>query len=255
MTTNEILMQQEGSILVITINRPDRRNALDSKTANLLRQAILELEHNNELTAGILTGISGHFCAGADLKALTQGDKRPINGIDGPMGPTLEIPPKPMIAAIEGYAVAGGLELALWCDLRVASQSAKLGVFCRRFGVPLVDGGTIRLPQIIGLGRALELILTGREVSADEALTMGLVNKVVPEGQALQSSIELALQISEFPQTCLLNDRLSVYQSFGKELKDALYNEAMLGRKTVLSGETLKGAAAFSKGQGKHGQF
>jgi len=237
------------------INRSHRRNAVDSETANLLRKAFEELKGSSDIKAAVLAGNGEHFCSGADLKALSQGDKRPINGIDGPMGPTLDIPAKPTIAAIEDYAVARGLELAIWCDLRVASKTAKFGVFCRRFGVPLVDGGTVRLPRLIGLSRAMDMILTNREVSADEAYAIGLVNRLVEKGQALKTAIDLAKQIARFPQTCMLNDRLSVYQSYGNNFSDALFNEAMLGRHTIKSGETLQGAQSFSQGKGRHGQF
>ncbi len=199
----------------------------------------------------ILTGAGDHFCAGADLKALAEGEPRPVRPEgDGPMGPTRLRLGKPVIAAIEGYAVAGGLELALWCDLRVASEEAILGVFCRRFGVPLVDLGTVRLPQIVGLGRAMDLILTGRPVTAQEAWTMGLVNRVVPEGQALRAALELARDLAALPQTCLRNDRLSMLESLDLDEQAALENEVRHGRQSLAAGETCGRRCPF-QGRGR----
>jgi len=246
--------ERHDSILVVTIDRPERRNAVDAGTAVALASAFREFDGDPSLTVAILTGAGDHFCGGADLKALAEGEPRPIQPEgDGPMGPTRMRLGKPVIAAIEGYAVAGGLELALWCDLRVASEEAVLGVFCRRFGVPLVDLGTVRLPQIVGLGRAMDLILTGRPVRAQEAWAMGLVNRLVPEGQALPSALELAQELSALPQTCMRNDRLSLLESLDLDAQEAMENELRRGRATLSSGETAAGAARFRGGAGRHG--
>ena len=246
--------RQEG-LLVVTLDRPERRNAVDAATAAALSSAFRGFDADPSLSVAILTGAGGHFCAGADLKALAEGEPRPVRPEgDGPMGPTRLRLGKPVIAAIEGYAVAGGLELALWCDLRVASEEAVLGVFCRRFGVPLVDLGTVRLPQIVGLGRALDLVLTGRPVTAQEAWSMGLVSRVVPEGQALRSALELGRALAALPQTCLRNDRLSVLESLDLEAQQAMENEVRRGLQTLSSGETAAGAASFRSGEGRHGQ-
>ena len=209
-----IRTEQQDSILVVTLDRPERRNAVDAATAAALVSAFRQFDADPSLSVAILTGAGGHFCGGADLKALAEGQLSAIRPEgDGPMGPTRMRLEKPVIAAIEGYAVAGGLELALWCDLRVASEEAILGVFSRRVGVPLVDLGTVRLPQLIGVGRAMDLVLTGRPVKAQEAWSMGLVNRVAPEGQALRASLELALELAALPQTCMRNDRLSMLES------------------------------------------
>jgi enoyl-CoA hydratase len=247
--------ESQGSILVVTLDRPERRNAVDAATASALTSAFRTFDTNPSLSVAILTGAGGHFCGGADLKAIAGGELRGVRPQgDGPMGPTRLRLSKPVIAAIEGYAVAGGLELALWCDLRVASEEAILGVFCRRFGVPLVDLGTVRLPQIIGLGRAMDLVLTGRPVNAQEAWNMGLVNRVVPEGQALKSALELALELSALPQTCLRNDRLSMLESLELDAQRAMENEVSRGQRTLASGETSAGAARFQGGAGRHGR-
>ena len=247
--------EQQDSILVVTLDRPERRNAVDAATAAALASAFRELDRNPSLSVGILTGAGGHFCGGADLKAIAEGELREVGPEgDGPMGPTRMRLTKPVIAAIEGYAVAGGLELALWCDLRVASEEAILGVFCRRFGVPLVDLGTVRLPQIVGLGRAMDLLLTGRPVKAQEAWTMGLVNRVVPEGQALRAALELARELAALPQTCMRNDRLSMLESLELDARGAMENEARRGQDTLASGETSAGAARFRGGEGRHGR-
>ena len=246
--------RQEG-LLVVTLDRPERRNAVDAATAAALSSAFRGFDADPSLSVAILTGAGGHFCAGADLKALAEGEPRPVRPEgDGPMGPTRLRLGKPVIAAIEGYAVAGGLELALWGDLRVASEEADLGVFCRRFGVPLVDLGTVRLPQIVGLGRALDLVLTGRPVTAQEAWSMGLVSRVVPEGQALRSALELGRALAALPQTCLRNDRLSMLESLDLEAQEAMENEVRRGLQTLSSGETSAGAASFRSGEGRHGQ-
>jgi enoyl-CoA hydratase len=247
--------EQHGDILVVTIDRPERRIAAAAATAAALSSAFRSFDGDPSTSVAILTGAGGHFCGGADLKALAEGELRPIRPEgDGPMGPTRLRLGKPVIAAIEGYAVAGGLELALWCDLRVASEEAILGVFCRRFGAPLVDLGTVRLPQIVGLGRAMDLVLTGRPVKAPEAWTMGLVNRVVPEGQALRTALELARELSALPQTCMRNDRLSLLESLDLDAQAAMETEVLHGQRTLASGETLAGATRFQGGAGRHGR-
>lgn len=247
--------EQQGNILVVTIDRPERRNAVDAATAVALSSAFRGFDGDPSASVAILTGAGGHFCAGADLKTLAEGEPRPVRPEgDGPMGPSRLRLSKPVVAAIEGYAVAGGLELALWCDLRVASEEAILGVFCRRFGVPLVDLGTVRLPQLVGLGRAMDLVLTGRPVQAQEAWTMGLVNRVVPEGQALPAALELARELAALPQTCMRNDRLSMLESLDLPEHEAMENEVRRGRETLGAGETWAGAARFQRGEGRHGR-
>src|SRR6185437_11869472 len=207
-----VLTRRDGKVLVVTINRPQARNAVDSSTALALGKVFQEFECDENLHASVLTGADGTFCAGADLREIAEGRRPPVDpGGTGPMGPTWLLLSKPVIAAIEGHAVAGGLEVALWCDLRVASRNAVFGVFNRRWGVPLIDLGTVRLPRIIGHGRALDLILTGRAVSAEEALQMGLVNRVVEKSKALEAAVELAHTIADFPQLGMRGDRLSAY--------------------------------------------
>jgi enoyl-CoA hydratase len=247
--------QQFDNVLVVQIERPEHRNAVDSATALELAAAFREFDADARSDVAILTGAAGHFCAGADLKAYARGDRRKVaQDGDGPMGPTRMRLSKPVIAAIEGYAVAGGCELALWCDLRVASQSAIFGIFCRRFGVPLIDLGTIRLPRLIGHSRAMDLILTGREVRAQEAFDIGLANRLVPAGQALTAALELARQIAAFPQTCLRNDRLSAIEQWDMAEDAALRNEFTRGMNTMSTGESLAGASDFAKGAGRHGR-
>jgi len=243
------------NIAVVTIDRPAQRNAVDLATAAQLSAAFRSFDADSALDVGILTGAGGHFCAGADLKAFATGERRQI-GIegDGPMGPTRMRLGKPVIAAVEGYAVAGGCELALWCDLRVISETAVFGIFCRRFGVPLIDLGTIRLPRLIGHGRAMDLILTGREVRAQEALELGLANRLVPAGQALIAAVELARRIASFPQACLRNDRLSAIEQWGLDETSAMQNEIRRGLDTLASGEAHAGAQAFASGAGRHGR-
>ncbi|MDW8171653.1 MAG: crotonase/enoyl-CoA hydratase family protein [Anaerolineae bacterium] len=236
--------------LVVHIQRPERRNAINRATADALRDAWLAFDADEALRVGILTGGDEVFCAGADLKEIEGLD---VDADHGPLGCTRLFVRKPIIAAIAGYAVAGGLELACWCDLRIADESAVLGCFERRFGVPLVDGGTQRLPQIVGLGRALELILTGRAVTAAEAHAMGLVNEVVPRGQHLVRALEVAQLLAQFPQVCMRNDREAVYRGLGVVLAEGLKIEAQLGRATVASGETYGGAAEFAAGKGRRG--
>ena len=246
---------REGEVFLITLARPEARNAVDRPTADALAQAFRDFEADDALSVAVLHGEGGTFCAGADLKAVARGEpNRTEPDGDGPMGPSRMVLAKPAIAAIEGHAVAGGLELALFCDLRVAAKGAVLGVFCRRFGVPLIDGGTVRLPRLVGLSRALDLILTGRPVSAQEALEIGLVNRVVQDGAALEAAIALAHQIAAFPQGCLRADRRSAYESLDLPFAEAMANEFAHGRR-VLEGEARSGAAQFSSGKGRHGAF
>lgn len=246
----------DGPVLVVTIDRPEARNAVDGPTAAALVLAFRDFDADESLSVAVLTGANGTFCAGADLKAIGSGRGNRIEAdvsLDGPMGPTRMLLTKPVIAAVEGHAVAGGLELATWCDLRVASSTAVFGVFCRRWGVPLVDGGTIRLPRLIGQSRALDMILTGRAVDADEALAMGLANRVVPVGTALAVAVQLAKELAGLPQRCLRSDRMSTYEQWSLDLPDALRRETELGLVTVRSGETRDGAARFASGAGRHG--
>ncbi len=247
----------EGPVATIVLDRPHCRNAVDGPTAAALRAAFEAFEADDALAVAVLTGAGGHFCAGADLVAL--GDPARANvithdgSVHGPMGPTRMAFAKPVIAAVEGYAVAGGLELALMCDLRVAAQGATFGVFCRRFGVPLIDGGTVRLPRLIGMGRALDLILTGRPVDADEALAMGLANRVVADGEALATAQALARQIAAFPQRCLRADRASAFGQWDLPLAEALRREGA-GGYPVVDAESRAGAARFAAGAGRHGR-
>ncbi len=243
-------------IYTIIINNPHVKNAVDGPTAKELADAFRDFENDNDALVAVLWGTDGTFCSGANLKAIATGEENRINAEgDGPMGPTRMILSKPVIAAVSGYAVAGGLELALWCDLRVVEEDAVFGVFCRRFGVPLIDGGTIRLPRLIGLSRAMDMILTGRPVDANESLSWGLANRIVPHGQSREEAEKLAMEIAKFPQTCMRNDRLSSYQQFGMDLAVAMANEFDLGLKTIESGEHLEGSKAFTQGKGKHGYF
>jgi enoyl-CoA hydratase len=249
---------RNGPVTVVTIDRPDRRNAVDFATAQALFDAFVAFDADHEACVAVLTGAGGQFCAGADLKALAdglRGNRVAEEGDFGPMGPTRLQLSKPVIAAVEGYAVAGGLELALWADLRIAAQSAVFGVFCRRFGVPLVDAGTVRLPRLIGQSRAMDMILTGRPVSASEALGMGLANRVVADGEALEAAIEMGRQLAAFPQTCLRNDRLSVLEQWSLPWEKAIAHETRLGRLTIAAGETSAGAARFAAGEGRGGAF
>jgi enoyl-CoA hydratase len=250
----DVEVSSAGRVRVVTINRPERRNAVDGPTAALLVRAFREFDDDDTADVAVLTGAGGVFCAGADLQAIAEGNgNRVAVGGEGPMGPTRLVLQKPVIAAIEGFAVAGGLELAVWCDLRVAAESAVLGVFCRRFGVPLVDVGTIRLPRLIGQSRALDLILTGRGVGASEALTMGLVNRVVPDGTALDAAVTLAAELAALPQRCLRSDRLSAIEQWDLRFDEAIDNEVRHGLEVLASGETLEGANRFRKGAGRHG--
>jgi len=257
----EVIMEREGRICTIILNRPEVRNCVDRMTADRLADAFRIFDDDDGLDVAVLWGEGGTFSAGADLKALaedplTRGNRLNENmSDDGPMGPTRMMLSKPVIAAISGYAVAGGLELACWCDLRVMEEDAVLGVFCRRFGVPLVDGGTQRLPRLIGVSRALDLILTGRSVGAEEALSMGLVNRVVERGTAREETEKLAREISQFPQVCMRSDREALYRGFDIDFDKAMELEFELGLKVVASGETRQGALRFSSGTGRHGQF
>lgn len=242
-------------IAVVTIDRPEVRNAVDAPTARALADAFRRFDADEEALVAVLTGRGGYFCAGADLKAVAAGEQRDFSpAADGPMGPTRMHLSKPVIAAIEGHAVAGGLELALWCDLRVVADDAVLGVFCRRFGVPLIDLGTIRLPRLIGHSRAMDLILTGRPVPAKEAAWMGLANRVVPAGSALSTAIDLAKEIAKHPQRCMRSDRRSAIEQWAMSEDDAMRNELGLGIATIESGETVEGATRFRDGQGRHGE-
>lgn len=243
-------------IYTIIIDNPEVKNAVDGPTAQKLADAFRKFEDDDNALVAVLWGANGTFCAGANLKAIAEGKGNKIERQgDGPMGPTRMILSKPVIAAVSGYAVAGGLELAIWCDLRVVEKSAIFGVFCRRFGVPLIDGGTVRLPRLIGLSRAMDLILTGRPVYAQEAFEIGLANRIVEDGTSREEAEKLALEIAHFPNTCMKNDRLSAYEQFSMKLDDALKNEFQYGLKTLASGEFLDGSKSFTKGVGKHGKF
>jgi enoyl-CoA hydratase len=245
---------RDGPATVVTIDRPERRNAVDGPAAAALAGAFRDIDRDPGASVAVLTGAGGAFCAGADLKAVAAGRPPRVAGDgDGPMGPTRLRLSKPVLAAIEGPAVAGGLELALWCDLRVAAEGAILGVFNRRFGVPLIDLGTIRLPRLIGHARAMDLLLTGRPVGAAEALAMGLVNRVVPDGAALTAAVGLAHELAALPQAGLRNDRLSAIEQWDLIEPEAMANEFRRGMATIASGETAAGAASFAAGQGRHG--
>jgi len=249
-----VLNEAQGDVLVVTINRPEVRNAVDGATARALAEAFRAFDADSSMRVAVLTGAAGTFCAGADLKALAAGQANTLSEVgDGPMGPTRMLLSKPVIAAVEGHAVAGGLELACWCDLRVAARDAVFGVYCRRFGVPLVDLGTIRLPRLIGHSHALDLILTGRGVSGDEALRMGLANRLVERGRALEAALELARELAALPHTCLRSDRLSSYEQWSLATPDAIRNEFRRGLSVIESGETVAGAQRFASGHGRHG--
>ena len=252
-----VSVRADGRVTVVTIERPERRNAVDLPTAKALFDAFRRFDEDGLSDVAVLTGAGGAFCAGADLKALAEGETRPVepDGEFGPMGPTRLKLGKPVIAAIEGPAVAGGMELALWCDLRIAARSAVFGVFNRRFGVPLIDLGTIRLPRIVGHGRALELILTGRAVGAEEALRIGLVNEVTEDGGALTRAVALAHALSAFPQTAMRNDRLSALEQWELGGAEAIANEVERGLDAIASGETAEGSERFRDGEGRHGRF
>lgn len=256
-----VRVEDQGQVRLVTIDRPEVRNAVDGPTAQLLYDVFVDFDGDDSVSVAVLTGADGTFCAGADLKAISDGrgnsvhDEPPgeIVGSLAPMGPTRLQLSKPVVAAVEGHAVAGGLELACWADLRVAATDATFGVYCRRWGVPLVDGGTVRLPRLIGQSRAADLILTGRSVDGIEAERIGLVNRVVEPGKALEAAVELASEIAALPQVCLRSDRTSSLDQWSLRLGDALSHETRLGRATIASGETQAGAARFAEGAGRHG--
>jgi len=256
-----VITEKNGAVWTVLINRPEARNAVNRETADGLTEAFREFDRDPDAAAAVLCGTGGAFCAGADLKAvarISEGQANRLNGDmtePGPMGPTRMKLSKPVIAAISGHAVAGGLELACWCDLRVMERNAVLGVFCRRFGVPLIDGGTQRLPRLIGMSRAMDLILTGRPVGAEEALAMGLVNRVVEPGQARAAAEALAAELAAFPQRCLRSDRLAAYEGFDLDLDAGMEIEFRRGLEVIVSGETQAGAARFEDGTGRHGRF
>jgi len=250
-----VYVEKDGPVTIVTLSRPEVRNAVDRETADQLSAAFRAFESDTSARVAVLYGDQGHVCAGADLNKIAGGTPNRVEPDgDGPMGPTRIQLKKPVIAAVAGYAVAGGLELALWCDLRVMEEDAVLGVFCRRWGVPLVDGGTVRLPRLIGLSRAMDMILTGRPVEAEEALQMGLVNRVVANGTAQKAATELAHQIAAFPQICLGGDRLSAIEQFDLPFEKAMANEFEHGLASMAK-EAKGGAARFAKGAGRHGEF
>lgn len=255
MTTDTVLVDRQGPVTVIGINRPDRRNAVDRATADALAAAFRAFEADADAAVAVLHGVGGTFCAGADLRAISagEGNRTEASG-DGPMGPTRMRLTKPVVAAVSGYAVAGGLELAIWADLRVADETAVFGVFCRRWGVPLIDGGTVRLPRLIGESHAMDLVLTGRPVAADEAHRIGLANRLVPAGTALDAACELARGIAAFPQTCLRHDRASVLEQHGLAEDRAMAGEFAHGE-ISLAADTVSGASRFAAGAGRHGSF
>jgi len=259
-------MERLGPVTVVTLDRPQVRNAVDAATAKALHEAFTAFDADDGAGVAVFHGANGHFCAGWDLQRgaelaregaanvladldFSPGDTQPL----APMGPSRLVLSKPVIAAVSGAAVAGGMELALWCDLRVMEEDAYFGVYCRRFGVPLIDGGTVRLPRLIGMGHAMDLILTGRKVEAAEALQMGLANRVVPRGGARDAAIELALQLSRFPQKTMLSDRMNAYEQWGKPLPEALHGEWERSKQRIADG--LDGAARFAGGEGRHGKF
>jgi len=248
--------EKSGHVTTIILARPEVRNAVDKATAAALADAFRAFENDDDARVAVLYGEGGTFCAGADLSGVARGEGNVIEPTgDGPMGPSRMLLDKPVIAAVAGHAVAGGLELALLCDLRVVEDDAVFGVFCRRFGVPLIDGGTVRLPRLIGLSRALDLILTGRAVSATEALAMGLANRVVPKGTARAAAEQLAAEIAAFPQATMRGDRKSAYESFSLPLPDAIANEFRHGVASLATGEAAAGASSFTRGRGRHGSF
>jgi enoyl-CoA hydratase len=248
-----VRVERDGPVTTVVLDRPQVRNAVDGPTAAALADAFTQFDADDTASVAVLWGAGGTFCAGADLHAMSNPLDPDVSGT-GPMGPSRMALSKPVIAAVSGHAVAGGLELALWCDLRVVETDAVLGVFCRRWGVPLIDGGTVRLPRIVGLGRALDLILTGRPVGAEEALAMGLVNRVVPRGEARRAAEAIAAELAAFPQTCLRTDRLSAYEQWDLALDEAFANELKHGR-TALAAGAAGGAARFAAGAGRGGKF
>lgn len=251
-----VIITKHGNITTIAIDRPAAKNAVDRATADALADAFRAFDNDPAAAVAILTGLGGTFCAGADLKAIAHGkpNRTSADG-DAPMGPSRMQLSKPVIAAIAGHAVAGGMELALWCDLRVMERSAVMGIFCRRWGVPLIDGGTVRLPRLIGGSRAMDLILTGRPVDAEEAHHIGLANRIVDDGQSLESAMVLAQEIAKFPQTCMQHDRLSALEQWDLSMDEALLNEYHHGMKAIEANETFSGASRFASGKGRHGNF
>ncbi|MFX1523420.1 MAG: crotonase/enoyl-CoA hydratase family protein [Promethearchaeota archaeon] len=251
-----VKIEKKYPVFTVIIDSPEVKNAVDHQTAKQLADAFREFELDDKALVGVLWGAGGTFCSGANLKKIAEGEANRIDKDgDGPMGPTRLQLSKPVIAAVAGYAVAGGLELALWCDMRVVEKNAIFGVFCRRFGVPLIDGGTIRLPRLIGLSRALDMILTGRPITAEEAFEWGLANRIVDIGQSRLEAEKLAGKIAKFPQICMRNDRLSAFNQSGLDIKKAMAQEFEFGLKTLMSGEHFKGSKAFIEGKGKHGFF
>jgi enoyl-CoA hydratase len=251
-----IRTEKKDVVTTVIMDNPEVKNAVDGPTATALANAFKEFEQDKEALVAVLWGAGGCFCAGANLSAIAKGHANRIAKTgDAPMGPSRMLLSKPVIAAVAGYAVAGGLEIALWCDLRVVERNAVFGVFCRRFGVPLMDGGTVRLPRLIGLSRALDMILTGRPVAAEEAYAIGLANRVVDVGNSRSEAEKLAREIAAFPQICMREDRLSAYEQNGLSIREAMSNEFEHGLKTLQSGETFEGAKRFTKGNGKHGRF
>ncbi len=255
-----LFIESDGPVFVVTMDRPQARNAVDPAQADRLRAAFDSFERNDAAKVAVFTGANGVFCAGYDLKSFADRKNDEAKKLDydpegeGPMGPSRRLLSKPVIAAVEGHAVAGGLELALWCDMRVASETAVFGVFCRRWGVPLIDGGTVRLPRVVGMGRALDMILTGRPVEAREAYEWGLANRLVPAGQARVEAVKLAKEIARFPELCMRTDRMSAYRQWDMELPAALKMEGREGLAPLLEG-ARDGAARFASGKGRGGNF
>ncbi|MEZ5238793.1 MAG: crotonase/enoyl-CoA hydratase family protein [Microthrixaceae bacterium] len=255
-TRPPVLVERDAEVLVVTIDRPEVRNAVDGPTAELLARAFRDFETDDTAAVAVLTGSEGTFCSGADLGGIAEGRGNRVEAdlaADGPMGPTRMSLSKPVLAAVEGHAVAGGLELAIWCDLRVAASDAVFGVYCRRWGVPLIDGGTVRLPRLVGHSNAMDLILTGRGVSGEEARTMGLANRLVEPGSARSEAVALAHRIARFPQLCMRNDRLSAIAQWDLDQSEAMAFEIGVGLETIRSGETREGAARFAAGEGRGG--
>jgi enoyl-CoA hydratase len=248
--------EKSGPVTTVVLSRPERRNAVDRETADALVAAFEAFDHDDSARVAVLWGEGGTFCAGADLVAFSEGRGNRVEATGpGPMGPSRMLLSKPVVAAVAGYAVAGGLELALWCDLRVAEEDATFGVFCRRWGVPLIDGGTIRLPRLVGHSRAMDMILTGRAVSASDAHAWGLANRVVPRGESRSAAEALAAEIARFPQRCMRSDRRSAIDQWSLDLDAAIAHELELGMTTLASGETIEGVVRFAGGAGRHGQF
>lgn len=252
-----VVVTTDGPVMVVTIDRPEVRNAVDRPTADALAEAFRRFDDDDSLAVAVLTGAGDTFCSGADLRGVSDGRGNRVDtdmAVDGPMGPTRMELSKPVIAAVEGFAVAGGLELAVWCDLRVAARDATFGIYCRRWGVPLIDGGTVRLPRLVGHGRAMDMILTGRGVGADEARAIGLADRVVESGEARSAAVALAHDLAALPQNCLRSDRRSAIDQWSLDHVSAMANETRLGLEVIGSGESLDGAARFAAGEGRHGE-